>query len=148
MSQMVKVFRVEGPNGYGMYQGLWYNIGLPTSANHPCVWEDSLYCESAAKYDENLVRRSPEGTLNWATEPLGSRFAFKSLEQLRRWIYDDSWIVQLSEAGATLCVYEVDSAHLIVGRTQVTFLAEHSNLFSKEPLGNILSIPSEFLRDS
>lgn len=134
---MAKVFRVETKNGRGMYNA-WYEVGLPTSDNHPCVYEDSLYRENAEKFDPNLVRRNDEGALCWAQEPYGHRFGFQNMEQLRRWIFDDEWIKKLDNAGCVLCVYEVPDFAMIVGRTQVTFAFGSARLLARQPLANIL----------
>lgn len=134
----ILVHRVEGKNKRGMYQGLWYDIGLPTSDAHPCVYEDSLYRDNAAKFDEDLVRRDPDGKVKWAHEPYGHRFGFEDMAQLRRWIYDDQWVSKLSDNGANLVIYQVPTECVIVGRTQVTFDHTQATELSRYPLANIL----------
>lgn len=133
---MAKVFRVETSGGRGMYS-VWYELDLGNSDAHPCVYEDSLYMENAEKFNPALVDRRC-GVLKWSTYPVGHRFGFESLDQLRRWIFNDDWIKKLSDVGCVLCVYEVPDIALIVGRTQVTFSFEMATLIERSPLANIL----------
>lgn len=94
--------------------------------------------ENAEKFNPELARRNEAGNLSWAREPVGHRFGFESMEQLRRWIYDDNWIRKLADEKAVLCVYEVPDIALIKGRTQVTFAFDVATLLDRQPLANIL----------
>lgn len=124
---LVTIVRVETADGWGMYNKLWFDCGLPCDDNHPTVIGDSLY-------QKNLSKDYPGCT--W--EPCGHRFGFADLTMLRRWIYNDSWIRALSDKGATLCTYQLPKSALIVGRTQVTFNYEKAERLSSVPLASIL----------
>ena len=126
------VYRIEWPDGTGFYRSNYFDHGLIDHTNedwtHPTPFNDSAWC---ASYN-TLVYKRPH--LDWAD----LRFAFESLRSLRRWFYNDQWIVNISEAGGVLCTYEVDPNTTVVGRTQLAFDYSTAKLITKEPLANIL----------
>lgn len=123
----ITIVRIESSSGRGMYDSLWFECELPNDSNHPTVVGDSLY-------QINLNKNHPGCT--W--EPSGHRFGFLNLNMLRRWVYTDSWIQELSDKGAVLCTYEVPVEFAIVGRTQVTFAFEKAVCLDRKPLASVL----------
>ncbi len=130
-SNQVVVWRVEGANGRGMYCSVWFECGLPCDENHPPVSADSLYMQNM------LGSGAVVSGFNFGA-PDGHRFGFDSIEMLRRWIYNDAWITALSDKGAVICGYVVPAEHVIVGRTQVTFMYEKAMCVSRHPLASLL----------
>lgn len=115
------VLRVEHPTtGRGMYntnpetgQSWAHGAGMPDSANerHPMPHQDSLF------------RRNHE----YANQPYdGYVFGFADKAQLRSWLYEDEFRRNLQEDGLVLSLYEVPSAYVISGYTQLTFNREHA----------------------
>ena len=126
--ETLTIVRVETSTGRGMYCDLWYSkCDLPCDSNHPCTYEDSLYIE-------NLRIAGEAGRM----EPSGHRYGFLDLDMLRRWIYNDDWIIRLSSHGAVLCVYEVPADSVIIGRTQITFDFEKAVCLDRKPLASVL----------
>lgn len=126
-AKVITIVRVETSTGRGMYDSLWFECGLPNDNNHPTVCGDSLY-------QTNLRKGYPGCT--W--EPSGHRFGFLDIVMLRRWIYQDDWLVAMGRKGGVLCTYEVPSDSVIIGRTQVTFAFEKATCLSRVPLHSIV----------
>lgn len=140
-SPTVTVLRVENKDGFGMYSDLWFRLcDLPNTEAHPVVMNDSLYQKALKAHDDKHGPLSGFASTGWIRgfEPRGHRFGFLDQDMLRRWIYDDSWVTKLSDAGAVLCTYIVEADHAIVGRTQVTFRAENAKCVNRMPLAKIL----------
>lgn len=126
------VVRVETKDGYGMYNNVWFACSLPCDDNHPTIEGDSLYKSNLKAYN------SDRGIFSYYGEPNGHRFGFLDLAMLRRWIYNDKWLVAMGRKGAVLCTYEVPSDSVIIGRTQVTFAFEKATCLSRVPLHSIV----------
>lgn len=125
------ILRVETAGGRGMYCGLWYGVcQLPCDSNHPSVDGDTLY--------QINLKKQGHITEGWSYEPFGHRFGFLNVDMLRRWIYSDNWIKNLSEHGAVLCTYQVPADSVVVGRTQVTFDFDKAVCLDRKPLASIL----------
>lgn len=107
------VYRVENSLGAGMYRGC--NVpSLDDAYNecrHPMPSKDSKLMRSLD--DANLVGRYDE--VDWSPW----RFGFSSLEQMRRWLYNDVMRSDLKKAGFFVAVYESDEEHH--GDTQAIF---------------------------
>lgn len=112
----MKVFRIEDERGAGMYRSgksvIFSDICWP-DRSHPSPWEDIPFGYSMRAYDRPDI--------------VHHRFGFASLEQLRRWIYKDEWLVELHHAGYRLSIYEVDPYNVIIGESQCAFLF-HSHI--------------------
>lgn len=132
------VLRVEDRCGGGMYrpnsndgayeQSAWVRaIGHIQEREHPAPHEDSGLTQYA---------------LRWlGLNQAAARFGFSSLEQLRRWLYNDDWIRRLSAEGCALVTYDVDAgAECFVGHTQVIFNIRYATEVSRVPLDSILEV--------
>lgn len=112
MGMKVQCFRVShGPNGKGMYQGPDTKAAesMYEQGHHPCPGDDAAlgpHWQHAAygHYNREYF------------------FGFKSLDQLRQWIYKTEWRQELHEAG-----YEI---HIWEGRAclNTTYLGNRDNL--------------------
>lgn len=134
---MKQVFRIETVDGRGMYRS---DFGLSVSnllrdggENHPLPDQDSLllpkvedklrdmFKERGLDYDDK------EKLLVWDIQDIYNDFwrshffGFGSIEQLRRWLYKDEWLIKLEEYGLVIAVYEVDDEDAMVGYTQAIF---------------------------
>lgn len=126
------IVRVETKDGRGMYNNVWFDCSLPCDDNHPTIEGDSLYMSNLKKYNDARDVHSYYG------EPNGHRFGFLDLNMLRRWIYNDKWLVAMSNKGAVICTYEVPVGSVIVGRTQLTFDFEKAVCLDRKPLASVL----------
>lgn len=53
------------------------------------------------------------------------RFGFESLDQLKRWIYDEEIRLALHNTGLVVNVYEVPFPYIIIGETQTVAVIDH-----------------------
>ena len=128
---MRRVYRIESSVGSGMYyagNAQWILDSEDTYEKHPSPKRDSLlapilikkglYCEVF----DNLICDE-------------YKFGFDSIEQLRRWIYEDRWLVALHEHEMMIAEYELPDEDVLVGHTQVMF--KRQDKYDKEQF-NIL----------
>lgn len=111
----MKIWRIEDESGVGMYSSYYslsWGLAYPHDYRHPMPYEDSLLRENmrSSFLEEDLYDIS-----NYI-------FGFTSLEQLRCWIYSDSWLKDLHYRGFILSIYEVEDEKALVGHTQVIFI--------------------------
>jgi hypothetical protein len=128
--QMVTVYRIEyEPDGEGCYQRFNEEkdrgFGAITGSTiaderHPHPSSDSL-----------LQKNLQEAGFQPATGFLGLfgmisyepyRFGFASIEQLRAWMFKDSWLTSLADQNYILAVCKVPAYQVLVGNTQCVFI--------------------------
>lgn len=122
----LQIFRIEDRYGNGFYKsGVSRDImdDYCDRAAHPMPDQDSLYADARFRH----IVRFP----HW--DRLSHLFGFVSIEQLRRWFYNDVWIKRMSECKMVVCVYETDPAHTLVGRAQLTFPQESRCILRFDP---------------
>lgn len=111
----MKVYRVEDAvSRKGMYHsGAAENtsLGLVSSTTHPMP-NDDTELERARMANLSLLR-------------FPHRFGFESIESLRRWLYNDTWLTELDGNGCVINVYEVPSDSVLRGTTQLEFSAKY-----------------------
>lgn len=96
--------------GKGLY-GVLCDLDEPTYGDdrrHPLPEDDSLLVLV-------LGDRKVRGVMH---------FGFGSVDQLRNWLYKDSWLLGLHDAGYVLAIVEADEA--FVGSTQAVFVRPES----------------------
>lgn len=129
---MRTLYRIESGLGYGMYDsGPAQHIFDNDDAHekHPSPKRDSLLSPI-------LVEKGLYSGHKWDYLACSAyKFGFDSIEQLRRWIYEDRWLVALHEHGMRIAEYTIPDEHVLVGHTQVMFW-QHAN-YTKEQF-NIL----------
>lgn len=108
------VYRVENSLGAGMYRGKVEVNALKEyddDMRHPMPWYDSKLMRSL----DSAGHVSGYDAVIWSPW----RFGFSSLEQMRRWLYNDRMRYELQDAGFFVAVYESDEEHH--GDTQAVF---------------------------
>ena len=101
---MNRIFRIESVEKRGMYCGhMWDGIRgvIKLSERHPDPHKDSKLLNE----NRDLFCFSINGPYFKAYKFV---FGFSSIDQLRRWIYQDSWLKSLEESGYMLNIYEGD----------------------------------------
>lgn len=116
---MTKVYRVEDKDGKGMYCGRVSLWGMHDPVRHPTPMDDSRLMRSFQRDTGGIGDARTEFDKFLFDEFGRVRFGFSSLDQLRRWIYDDEWKDTLYVYGFKLNVYECD--RVWVGDTQAVF---------------------------
>jgi len=113
---MPLVYRIEDKNGRGPYQG--YNLNIPgfCTVEHPAP-----YTEASLKWKFLKNQES------WY-------FGFDSLDQLKRWFYNQQWLETLHEAGLRITVWEVDTSYFRASKTQAVFLRKKAVKVSEQPI--------------
>ena len=97
MGLKVQCFRVSyGPNGKGMYQGpdtVAASRMFELSGRHPGPNDDAAIKDAWSKGSYNGLHRE-------------YFFGFKSLDQLRQWIYKTEWRQELHDTGYEIHIWE------------------------------------------
>lgn len=115
------VLRVEHPTtGRGMYAT---NIATGRSWAHGAGMPDNANDRHPMPYNDSRFKRNHEQA-GWVEN--GYVFGFADQAQLRSWLYEDEFRRNLQEDGLVLSLYEVPSAYVISGYTQLTFKREHA----------------------
>jgi hypothetical protein len=113
---MHTLYRIEDSEGHGMYSGANGHIAIERMPGtrplaHPLPRSDRTL------YD---LLWSSLGVLDVD----GLHFAFGSLDQLRLWVYQEGWLLDLHEAGYHLVVLETPRA--AIGDTQAVFYRDEA----------------------
>lgn len=114
---MKKVFRIECGLGYGMYvygpaESIFDSDDI--YEKHPSPKRDSLLAPI-------LINKGLYYVISDLLCCDDYMFGFDSIEQLRRWIYEDRWLVALHEHDMVIAEYELPDEDVLVGHTQVMF---------------------------
>jgi len=116
----MKVFRIQNEENLGMYCGGYSANTLldDTASKHPMPYNDDALMESLESdlgiYDQDYH---------------GLQFGFRSISQLKRWVYTSKIKKLLKDEGFYVAVLEVP--HVAVGDTQVIFDYTTSTLIEK-----------------
>lgn len=121
----MKVWRVEDINGVGLHSKLVaphdeeYDLIAPTAFNLAvysdwCPYDDDLGAHPPPDKDISLQRHLAEAN----AEVRDYLFAFSSPQQMRSYLYRDSWVLKLDEFDMYVAVYWVDSG-VVAGDYQV-----------------------------
>lgn len=114
MPDMLTVWRIEYPNGVGMYRG----------NNRPQAVEQMYDYERHPSPLEDALLRGAWCDLS-DEEACKYKFGFPSLELLKAWIYRQEWRDELKERGLIISVFEC--AVVIRGDTQCIWKGERLN---------------------
>ncbi len=113
------IYRVEDDDGLGMYADDMLNNAARVSDRHPMPASDGRLMDA--------------GWLEFQSEHSSDvRFGFGSLEQLRFWLYRQSWRNHLTDEGYRVHVYDVPDGFGLIGDTQAVFAlanAKHCRAF-------------------
>lgn len=128
-----RIFRIETAEGKGMYRGPdWDGVNESSwdSSKHPMPHQDSKLV------DENgdLFYRFGGEYRFFASNFI---FGFSSIDQLRRWLYNDSWLNALDDEGFMLSIYEGDVRH---GHTQAVINRDSAVLIDKYKISDYFQL--------
>ena len=113
------VYRIEHKeSGLGNYRSgeSPFEAGYSEAVErHPLPYDDSL-----------LVQNGPKGV--WGNLDIRQEhfFGFSSKEQLRSWLYEDVFLINLHDKGFVLKLFIVPSEHFFLGHTQVIFVRQEA----------------------
>jgi hypothetical protein len=110
---MPKFFRFQNSDFIGIYAGTGgfysFDQGRVDITRHPTPTDDSALME-------DYKTKFP---LMGGYRGYYFNYGFTSLEQLKSWIYKNSWIVQLYKNNFRVMVYEVPDDECVIGSTQM-----------------------------
>lgn len=117
--KMSLVYRLENKDGGGVYCNTGFNAF--DRDRHPLPSSDSLLMDNL---DDKGIHKF--------------HFAFNSIGQLRNWFYNDEWLIQISDLGIFLSVYESDEVY--VGYSQVVFFRENAKLVGQHNVASFFNL--------
>lgn len=132
----MEVWRIEGPNGLGMY-----NIEKGTS-----IWTvstDNSFDKEwhpIPQHSKNLMKAKRRKS--HLREILDYHFGFTGKRQFLQWVYDPDWRHNLTKNGAVIKIYKVDKRLCLVDDHQVMFVKEKATLVKTLPV-NVFDIRDE-----
>jgi hypothetical protein len=140
------IYRIENAEGTGPYQGMSDDespLPMQFSETHPSPEDDSLLVRAFRDY-ARINELDTDGTRTiWGMIYGDFLFGFGSQDQLRRWVYNDEWMVKLDNAGFHLSVYEIPDEKMIVGHTQAVFERSAGRQKYRCKLCDFFAIPTE-----
>lgn len=115
------VFRLEMADGKGIFQSY---------KNEPSIWTQ---CSDGYKNIEKHPTLAFDSELQLVEEELGNKikdyfFAFSSLNQYKKWMFNPLWRKRLSVMKVQLNEYEVEDGFLFKSEFQALFKKEFSVL--------------------
>lgn len=101
MLERVTIYRIEHKDQprKGLYSSLTSGSMFDISGRHPAPESDSALANTWREY-------------------CGCYFGFGSVEQLKAWIYNDKWLIDLDAEGYRLAIFEAKGC---IGNTQAIF---------------------------
>ncbi len=116
-------YRIEYENGEGIYRrscGIMPNDQEGGPLNHPNPDEDHLLKDVwlDLRYKTN--------------QAFCYYFGFSSIEQLRRWFFDQTYLQTIHDRGVRIAIYQTDDYHF--GDTQMIFRKSAATLIGKADL--------------
>ena len=127
MQNTVLIYRIEDD----LLKGPYCRSNLLTmnldSSKHPNPYKDSMLVN-------DFEQRSVPGDLVMFTVPLNYRFGFSSMSQLRAWIYDDDWMIDLHDRGYHLSIYELERSAVAIGYSQAMFNKDKATLLRTQSI--------------
>lgn len=114
MAVTVTVYRLEFPNGDGVYRHT--------------EEKDSLWTQITGNFEDETLHPRPERDIpNWDDcFDCHWSFGFSSVEQYKNWVFNPFWRREFSRLGAVLSAYETPQHKTRRGRRQVIFLKSHA----------------------
>lgn len=113
------VYRIEDEEGVGMY---WSKkITAYTDDDYPVPIDEGKH---PPPYRDSLI--NTQWSLMTLLEQKEYIFGFSSLGQLRNWIYNNDWLMNLHAKGFVISVFEIDEEDVIKGYTQALFIRSKS----------------------
>lgn len=127
MQNTVLIYRIEDQDLQGPY----------CKSNALSLNQDSQHHPSPSK-DSSLVydfeaHFNPDEYTNFYV-PKHYRFGFSSFPQLRAWIYDDDWMIDLHECGYHLSIYELERSAVAIGYSQAMFNKDKATLLRTQSI--------------
>ena len=111
MQNTVLIYRIEDQDLKGPYCQSNALSMTVDSQRHPTPSKDSsLVYDFATHFN-------PDGYTDFYV-PDHYRFGFSSMSQLRSWIYDDDWMIDLHDNGYHLSIYELERSAVAIGYSQ------------------------------
>lgn len=133
MQNTVLIYRIENQHLKGPYSESNALSMNPDSQRHPMPSKDSLLV-----YDFK-AHFNPDEHTNFDV-PEHYRFGFSSISQLRAWIYDDDWMIDLHDCGYHLSIYEMERNAAAIGYSQVMFNKDKATLLRTQSLLEVFNI--------
>lgn len=133
MQNTVLIYRIEDQDLKGPYcqsNALSMN---QDAQRHPCPSKDS-----SLVYDFEAHFNPDEYTDFYVPEHY--RFGFSSMSQLRAWIYDDDWMIDLHDSGYHLSIYEIERSAVAIGYSQVMFNKDKAVLLRTQSILDAFNI--------
>lgn len=134
MSNLKTVYRIEDADCRGMYctdstiflpeEFEVDGIHVDAKVHHPTPQNDALIIENMHKQDMCINKYH--------------QFGFNSIEQLRKWIFNDYWIDKLHKHGFFLSIIQIEERYFIDGNTQVIFDSRQIISKVKKPISMLL----------
>jgi len=129
-----KIFRIENLEKRGIYRGPDWDGVYDTVAGskiHPSPHNDSKLL------DENKDLFYSFDVDEWRFLADEFVFGFSSIDQLRRWLYNDAWLRSLDEKGYMLSIYEGDVRH---GHTQAVIDKSTAELVEQHKISEFFNL--------
>lgn len=129
-----KIFRIENLEKRGIYRGPdWDGVyeTVSASSRHPAPHKDSKLL------DENKDLFCSIDIDEWRFLADEFVFWFSSIDQLRRWLYNDAWLRSLDEKGYMLSIYEGDVRH---GHTQAVIDKSTAQLVEQHKISEFFNL--------
>ena len=121
-----RIFRVETVEGKGIYRGPdWDGVDESgsDSSKHPMPHKDSKLLDE----NKDLFYHIGDGEYRFLDYDF--IFGFSSIDQLRRWLYNDEWLSGLDRQGFVLSIYEGDVRHghtqAVINKDTAVLVAQH-----------------------
>lgn len=127
MQNTVLIYRIEDDKLDGPYGG--YNS---LSANQDSKRHPGPYNDSALVADFEYYYNAPK-PVNFHI-PAHYRFGFSNIPQLRAWIYDDDWLIDLHARGYHLSIYELERSAVAIGYSQAMFNKDKATLLRTQSI--------------
>lgn len=130
MQNTVLIYRIEDREFKGPYCNhnlLYFN---QDDKRHPAPCDDS-----ALVYDFETNHDSDGFYV-----PERYRFGFSSFPQLRAWIYDDDWMIDLHDRGYHLSIYEIERSAVAIGYSQAMFDKDKAILLRTQSIPDAFNI--------
>lgn len=136
-----RVFRVEWPDGLGVYQdaGPRLDDEGSYSAAEFVGMDDSLSSDHPSPQDDTTLS-DIWSVLKHDNDDWRYIFGFKSFKQAAEWFYDPEWLTKLNNIGIVLSEYRIvnGNGNVYYGETQAIFIAHHATLVRHHKMVDLL----------
>jgi len=140
----MKIYRIENAYGTGVFQGLYDIVAMfkrihnikesrNYTKHHPTPCKDNKFHRSLI----GLQSKYPTRICSYSYH----NFGFESMEQLKKWFYDDEILEYMEKYEFFISVYSIRKAgtNVIVGDHQVAFRRERAKLLEEIKLTTLLT---------